>query len=99
MVASSAFWKYMTNRLEHHGDMVKLLTSLAQDKIVHTGLNHLERGFITNEDYDVLISSLYMPYLSLGGNGTAKRIVELVKALPMREKYRPSDNPSLKFDE
>ena len=45
---------------------------------------YIERGYITQEEYDSLYNYLYIPYKELGGNGTAERMVNEVKKLPIK---------------
>ena len=94
LLASSGFWLYMVKRMElkHEEDMrmferrdaiVKLLTGIAHDKIVYLALQFIEHGHLTMEEYESLYKYLYIPYLELGGNGTAKRLMEMVIKLPI----------------
>ena len=57
---------------------------LAHDRIIELGIIYIERGWITQEEYENLHDYLYKPYEALGGNGTGKRIMEEVKKLPIK---------------
>jgi hypothetical protein len=59
---------------------------LANDRITHVASEHLRRGYITHEDYKNLRIMLYEPYLALGGNGAAKKIMADLERLPFKEK-------------
>lgn len=55
----------------------EMLLGLAHDRIVCLGVSYIERGdWITQDEYENLNDYLYTPYLKMGGNGTAKQIVE-----------------------
>ena len=47
-------------------------------------MEYLERGYIYEGEYDNLYNYLYVPYKALGGNGSAERIIEEVKKLPIK---------------
>ena len=62
-----------------------MLVGLAHDRITHLGMEYLTRGYITQDEYENLNDYLYQPYEKMGGNGSAKRIMEEVRKLPMRK--------------
>lgn len=74
---------------ESRNEMIALLMGLAQNRIVHQGLEYLERGFITKDEYQDLRKYLFEPYRSIGGNGTVERIMHAVERLPFREEVDP----------
>lgn len=43
------------------------------------------RGYITRDEYENLVDYLYIPYKGLHGNGTAEKIINEVKQLPLKE--------------
>ena len=52
------------------------LRGQGHDRIVYLGGRYIQRGGITQDEYDNLYTYLYKPYAALGGNGTAKKIVD-----------------------
>lgn len=62
----------------------KLLVGLAHDRIIHLGMVFIDRGYITQDEYENLQVYLYEPYAEMGGNGSAKRVMEEVRKLPIR---------------
>ena len=62
----------------------KLLVGLAHDRIIHLGMVYIDRGYITQDGYENLQVYLYEPYSEMGGNGSAKRVMEEVRKLPIR---------------
>ena len=56
-------------------------SGLAHDRIVSLGMVYIERGWITKDEYENLRDYLYEPYKALGGNGSAKRVMEGVNRL------------------
>lgn len=61
-----------------------MLMSLGHDRIVYLGLKYIERGYITKDEFENLHDYLYVAYVQLGGNGTAKKVMEDVKKLPIK---------------
>lgn len=51
---------------------------------MHLGMNYIQRGWITDDEYENLYDYLYVPYEQIGGNGSAKRVMEEVKKLEIR---------------
>lgn len=66
--------------------MGNMLLGLGHEKILASCAKFVERGYITAEEYDDLDKYLYQPYRALGGNGSAERAMETVKALPSIKK-------------
>ena len=86
---STGFWALLTAIYNAHNKKVsvegKMLRGLAHDRIVELGESYLARGYITTDEYENLHDYLFVPYKELGGNGTAAKIVEDVKKLPLRK--------------
>ena len=47
-------------------------------------MHYVDRGFITQDEYENLHDYLYVPYEKMGGNGSAKRVMAEVEKLPIR---------------
>ena len=62
----------------------KMLVGLAHDRIIHLGMTYIQRGEITQDEYEYLNDYLYAPYEKMGGNGSARRVMEEVRKLPIR---------------
>lgn len=62
----------------------KMLVGLAHDRIIHLGMVCIERGYVTQDEYENLQVYLYEPYEEMGGNGSARRVMEEVRKLPIR---------------
>lgn len=91
VLASSGFWAYMTKRADKKDIKTEMLIGLGHDRIVYLGIQYINREYITEAEYENLYEYLYVPYEKMGGNGSAKRIMEEVNKLPIRpSKY---DNP------
>ena len=60
----------------------RMLMGLAHDRIMYLGNYYIQRGYITDSEYEDLNKYLYEPYQALNGNGTAKKKMEEVRKLP-----------------
>lgn len=83
VLASSGLWAFLMKKMERKDARTKMLLGLAHDRIIAIGMEHINKGFISNEEYEDLKKYLYDPYKELGGNGTAERIMREVEKLPM----------------
>lgn len=92
--ASSGIWSVITLIIQNYFNkrnnidsdqkkINKMVIGLGHDRITFLGMAYIDRGYITKDEYEDLITYLYKPYKELGGNGTAELVVEKVKALPM----------------
>lgn len=85
VLASSGLWTYITKRLEKKDVKTEMLVGLAHDRILFLGMHYVDRGFITQDEYENLHDYLYVPYEKLGGNGSAKRVMQEVDKLPIKK--------------
>ena len=84
VLASSGFWAYLTNRSKKNDAEAKMLLGLAHDRIMSLGMEYIARGYITSDEYENLRKYLYEPYETLGGNGSANRVMKEVDKLPIK---------------
>ena len=81
LLASGGYWSYKMSKNNHKTAESKMLLGLAHDRIVELGMKYIERGTITRDEYENLYDYLYLPYKELGGNGSAERVMDVVKQL------------------
>ncbi len=84
VIASSGFWAYLQARHERKDVKTRMLVGLAHDRILSLGMQYIERGHITRDEYENLYEYLYRPYEKMGGNGSAKRIMQIINTLPIQ---------------
>ena len=86
--ASGGFWAFITAMIQKRDKKVsnegKILRGLAHDRICYLGEHYIQNGTLTKDEYENLHDYLYVPYSELGGNGTAKKIMDEVKKLPLK---------------
>lgn len=91
VIASSGFWAYVQKRHDSKDVKSQMLIGLAHDRIIFLGMSYIERGWVSQDEYENLYEYLYKPYEKMGGNGSAKRIMTEVNNLPIRKAtYTPT---------
>lgn len=83
VIASTGFWNLIQKVNERKDTKTLMLLGLANDRIVYLSMRYLKLGNITHDEYDTLKKYLYEPYVNLGGNGTAERLMKEVDKLPI----------------
>lgn len=70
VLASSGLWAYLQNKSEKKDVKTEML---------------IDQGYVTQDEYENLRVYLYEPYERMGGNGSAKRIMQEVDKLPIHK--------------
>lgn len=90
VIASSGFWAFIQRKNENKDVKSQMLIGLAHDRIIFLGMKYIERGWISQDEYENLRDYLYKPYEKLGGNGSAQKVMIEVNKLPIRTStYQP----------
>lgn len=85
VLASSGIWTFIQKKVDKNDAKTELLIGIAHDRIVFLGMSYVQRGYITQDEYENLYTYLYTPYLKNGGNGSATRVMKEVDKLPIRK--------------
>lgn len=87
VLASSGLWAFISKRSDQMDAKTELLMGIAHDRIVFLGMSYINRGYITQDEYENLYTYLYGPYKKVGGisNGSAERVMSEVNNLPIRK--------------
>ena len=85
LLASSGLWAFLGSRLEKNSAERELIVGIGHIELVFFGMQFLERGWITRDEYETM-QELYKPYIKLGGNGSGTKIMKEIENLPIREK-------------
>ena len=91
VLASSGFWTYWSKKHTKNDARTRLLIGIAHDRILQGGRFYIDRGWISDDEYENLYDYLYKPYTELGGNGSAARVMEILKDLPRTEPPKTVD--------
>lgn len=95
ILASSGLWTLIQKKSERKDVKTQMLIGLGHDRIVWLGMHYIERGWISYDEYENLYEYLYKPYEKLGGNGSAKRVMEAVDKLEIRKVPLPKPGSGL----
>ena len=88
LIASSGFWALIMKFLDKKSAKTKMLLGLGHDRIICLCVHYIDRGSIMQSEYENLNKYLYDPYKAMGGNGTATRLMDEVRKLPIvADKY------------
>ena len=82
IMASSGFWMWAMSKQTKTSCSEKMLIGLGHAKITSLGLAAIKKGYITKAEFELLDEYLYKPYKGLGGDGSAERIMNVVRTLP-----------------
>ncbi len=85
VLASSGLWAFLGSKMERNNAEKELIVGIGHIELVFFGMQYLERGWITREEYETM-QDLYKPYIKLGGNGSGTKIMKEVEKLPIRDK-------------
>lgn len=85
VLASSGLWAFLGNRMDRNNAERDLIVGIGHIELVFFGMQYIERGWITREEYEIM-QDLYKPYIKLGGNGSGTKIMKEVEKLPIRDK-------------
>lgn len=85
VLASSGLWAIVQKRIDSKDVKTQMIIGLGHDRVVYLGMKYIERGYITRDEYENLNDYLYKPYRDMGGNGSAKRVMDEVNKLPIHK--------------
>ena len=85
VLTSSGVWAVVMKVMDKKDVRTQMLIGLGHDRIMYLGNSYIARGYITSEEYENLVDYLYRPYELMGGNGSAKRVIDEVKKLPLNK--------------
>jgi len=81
LLASNGFWLLITKIADNKSAKTKMLLGLGHDRIMFLCTKHIERGQISQSEYENLYKYLYIPYKKMGGNGSVERLMHEVDKL------------------
>lgn len=85
IMASSGFWAFVMSNKTSKSAESKMLLGLGHDRIISLCKEYISKGYITTDEFENLNKYLYEPYVDMGGNGSAKRLMDEVKKLPIKD--------------
>lgn len=83
--ASGGFWALVQKLSEKKDVKTKMILGLGHDRVIFLCKEYINQGYISADDYENLYDYLYKPYEMMGGNGSAKRLMDQVQKLPIKQ--------------
>ena len=83
--ASQGFWAWLQNRSSNRSAKTRLIMGLGYAEICRRASIYLAQGEISTDEYQDFVKYLYKPYHDMGGDGTAEKLMEEVKKLPIQK--------------
>jgi hypothetical protein len=88
VAASAGFWKFFSQKQQEKEAELVLLLGLAHHIFHDICEDYIMQGWVNREEYETLIRTIYGPYKTLGGNGTADLIMKELSEIPLRPGFR-----------
>ncbi len=92
LIASSGFWAFLTAIINRKSSKNRMLLGLGHDRITFLCMKYIEKGEVSQAEYENLNKYLYEPYKKMGGNGTAERLMQEVGRLKLVPDRYPRKN-------
>ena len=83
--ASAGFWSLIRLIYDKKSNRSKAILGLTYLAVKMSCTKLLERGYATPEEIEDIEKYMFEPYEAMGGNGTAKMLMEKVKQLPLKK--------------
>lgn len=82
ILGSTGLWTFINKKIEDKSASRRMILGLGYRELTHACREYIDRGWISLDEYEDLNKYLYLPYIEMGGNGTAQALMEKVKKLP-----------------
>ena len=83
VLASAGFWGLVTKLVDKKSAKSRIILGLGYKAIRDSAMEYIQRGNITQNEYEDLYKYLYVPYKQMGGDGSAERLMREVDKLPI----------------
>ena len=85
-MVSSGLWGFIRSRQGKQDSRTKMILGLGYDRIITLGMKYIERGWITQDEYENLHKYIYKPYNDLRpDDGSVRKVMQEVDRLPIRK--------------
>lgn len=89
IIASGGFWAYLQKRYERRDAKTKMILGLGYDRIITLGMSYVNRGWITQDEYENLEKYIYEPYSKLRpDDGSVRKVMQAVDQLPIVDRRK-----------
>ena len=86
VLGSNGLWAFLQSKSARKSARDRMILGLGHAEIFRVTEKYIHREGITSDELEDLDKYLYKPYSELGGNGTAKTMVDRCKELPIISK-------------
>ena len=83
--ASAGFWTFVTRILDRKSANTKATLGICYLGVKMSCKMLLAKGWATTDEIEDIEKYIYEPYKALGGNGSAERLMNKVRELPIKE--------------
>ena len=83
LITSAGFWALIIKVIDKRSAKSKIILGLGYKAIRDSAMEYIQRGNITQNEYEDLYKYLYKPYKDMGGDGSAERLMREVDKLPI----------------
>ena len=98
VAASSGFWAWMQAHRDKRDAKTQMILGLGHDRIIYLCEKYIDRGWISTEEFENLETYLFTPYENMGGNGSAKRLMGIVRNLPTKKVTYTADGKRIESE-
>lgn len=84
LIASGGFWGFIQKKQKYNSSTDKLLLGLGHTELIRQSIKYLERGYLTDYEYEDYVKYLYEPYIGMGGNSLGEKFFKEVSRLPLK---------------
>ena len=88
---SSGFWLIVQKVVESRSALRQMVFGIGYERLISACRKYIEAGWIDLDELEELDKHLYQPYKAMGGNGTAKLLMEKVRTLPNAKPHTDSE--------
>ena len=83
--ASAGFWSFVSRWLDKKSANTRATLGICYLGVKMSCKMLLAKGWATTDEIEDIEKYIYEPYKSLGGNGSAERLMNKVRELPIKE--------------
>lgn len=83
--ASAGFWSFISRWLDKKSANTRATLGICYLGVKMSCKMLLAKGWATTDEIEDIEKYIYEPYKSLGGNGSAERLMNKVRELPIKE--------------
>lgn len=96
ILTSQGIWALISAKSKKRSAQSLMILGLGHDRIMYLTMQYIQRGYVTDDEYENLSHYLYEPYELMGGNGTAAQAMIKVRELPLYPSHTAAEEHKAK---